>query len=106
MGKNVEIINNNLLNFQVGVDTMRILSRLFAFACKQGEDGFFTLGSLLASDSGVDFVFPEAANGMMFQISRGRFVLGVLKASNTTCFDLALGSSTFKEMAGTTIVIL
>jgi hypothetical protein len=79
---------------------------LFAFACKQGEDGFVAPGSLLASDSGVDFVFPETADGMMFQVSHGRIIFRVLKASNTACFDLALGCSACKEVTGPTIVIL
>jgi hypothetical protein len=93
-------------NFWVGVDTMRILDRLFTFACEECKNGAIALAGLLASDSGVDGVLTKAAEGMVSEVGCGRFVLRVLKAADTTRMHLALASSTGKEMTRSTIVVL
>ena len=53
------------------MDTMRIFYRLFAFACEECEDGATEFGSLLASNSCVDRIFAEAAEGVVLEVGRG-----------------------------------
>jgi len=65
------VIINHLPNFWVSMDTMRIFYRLFAFACEECEDGATEFGSLLASNSCVDRIFAEAAEGVVLEVGRG-----------------------------------
>jgi len=52
----------------------RIFHWLFAFACEECEDGAAELGGLLASNSCVDCIFTEAAEGVVLEIGRGCFI--------------------------------
>jgi hypothetical protein len=69
--RTIFVITNHLPNFRVSMDTMRIFYRLFAFACKECEDGATEFGSLLASNSCVDCIFIEAVEGMMLEVGHG-----------------------------------
>jgi hypothetical protein len=57
------------------MDTMRIFHWLFAFPCEECKDGAIGLGGLLASNSGIDRIFAEAAEGVVLEVGRGCFVL-------------------------------
>jgi hypothetical protein len=87
------------------MDTMRIFYRLFAFACEECEDGATKFGSLLASNSCVYCIFAEAAEGMVLEVGRGRFILRVLKAADNTVACLALRGGTGKYMARSIFMI-
>jgi hypothetical protein len=88
------------------MDAMRIFHWLFAFACEEREDGAAKLWGLLASNSCVDRIFAEAAEGVVLEIGRGCFVLRVLKATDNACSCLALRSGTGEDMAWATFIIL
>jgi hypothetical protein len=85
---------------------MQIFYRLFAFVCEECEDGATEFGSLLASNSCVDRIFAEAAEGVVFEVGRGWYVLQVLKAADNTSTCLALWGSTGENMARLIFMIL
>lgn len=85
---------------------MRVLCRLFTFACKEGKDRAIAVSSLLAGNSSVNCIFSKTADSVIFEVSRRGFVLGVLKATDTACAHLALLSSACKEVARSAVIIL
>lgn len=87
------------------METIWIFHRYFALASKECEDGAVGL-DFLANDSCVDRVLTEAAEGVVLEVCRGRFVLRILKATDNASAHLALWSSTSEDMAWSTFVIL
>jgi hypothetical protein len=88
------------------VDAMCILDRWFAVAGEEGEDGAVAREVLLASNSGIDCIFAEAADSVMLEVSRRRFVLRVLEATNTTNTQLAPRRGTGEKMAQSSFMVL
>lgn len=83
-----------------------MLNWLFTFASKQGENRTIACGRLLASDSGIDCVFTEAADGVMLEVGSRRFVLRILEATHATRTYFAFGGSASEKVAGSILVDL
>ena len=85
---------------------MRILHQLFSVLWEEHKDGAAEFGCLLSSDSCLDCIFTKAVEGMVLQVCCGCLVLQVLKVMDNVCMSLALQSSTGKNMAWLTLIIL
>jgi hypothetical protein len=86
--------------------SVRIPDRLLALMSEQGEDGGALRDSCLPADCVADSFLAKAADRVVFEVSSGRFVLGVLIAANAANNRFALESCAGEEMAQAAIVIL
>lgn len=93
-------------DFLIRMCSVGVPDRLLALMSKQREDGGALHDFCLPADCVADCFLAKAADRMVFEVSGGRLVLGVLVATNATNDCFALDSSAGEEMAHAAIMIL